>query len=296
VVSFFISYRVTSGKPYAGRLWDRLAKHFGAEEIFFDQDSIRGGEGWPERIRRALERSVCVLALIDPQWPHSFSVTRETQDFVEFELATAIELQKVIVPLLVGGMQRMPKRSELPSSLHALLERQWVVLHDTSVEDYASSVERLIARLRGLDGVLQSVEEQVVALLTRRQYAEAERILLRQADAMREKASFSAYLALARLGGRSFNAPHPNERENIEALLRSARAAAPSWSLPVILLAILEIDYYHLHGLVSAAPVPASAVASALLDEPSRHLLTGMRMSDRALKELQLESLSEMTA
>jgi len=296
VASLFISYRVASGKPYAERLYDRLAARFGAEAIFFDQESIRGGERWLERISRALERAVAILAVMDPRWPYSFSKRRETQDFVELELTTAIRLGKRIIPLLVGGVQKMPARSKMPSSLHAILDREWVVLHDTSVDDYASSVERLVATLSGLDGVIHAVEEEVVALLTRRQYAETQRLLLRQPDATRERASFSAYLALALLGGRSFNALHPNEREEIEALVRSAHAAAPSWELPVMLLAILEIDYYALHGLVSAEPVPASAVRAVQLAAPSRSLLTGIRMSRRALQELQLDSLSGSTA
>lgn len=296
VASFFISYRVESGRAYAGRLYDRLAAHFGAEAIFFDKGSIRGGEGWLDRINRELDSTAAVIAVIDPLWPQSFSERREREDFVELELKAAIEQKKKIIPLLVGGVQTMPERSRIPATLHAILDRQWVVLHDTSVDDYASSVARLIATMGGLDGVIHAVEQQVVALLTRRQYAEAERILLRQPDDAHGRSGFSAYLALARLAGRSFNALHPKEREKIETLLRSAHAAAPSWELPAILLAIMEIDYYQSHGLVSAEPIPASAVRAELLDAPSRALLTGLRMSSRALRELQLDTSSGSAA
>jgi TIR domain len=296
VASVFISYRVESGRAYAGRLYDRLAMRFSAEALFFDKGSIRGGEGWLDRIERELDGAAAVLAIIDPQWAQSFPEPGEAQDFVELELRTAIEQKKTIIPLLVGGVQTMPERSTIPSTLHALLGLQWVVLHDTSVDDYSSSVARLIAMLSGLAGVMHAVEEQAVALLMRRQYAEAERILLRQPDEARGRARSSAYLALARLAGRSFNALHPKERDTIEGLLRSARAADPWWTLPAILLAILDIDYYEAHGLVSAEPMPASTLRNAELDERSRLLLTGMRMSRRALQELQLESLSGSTA
>ena len=295
MASFFISYRVESGRAYAGRLYDRLAAHFGADAIFFDKGSLRGGERWLDRINGELERAAAVFAVIDPQWPQSFAERKAEEDFVEVELATAIKLEKTIISLLVGGMQTMPGRGTIPSSLHAMLDRQWVVLHDTSVDDYASSVARLIATVGGLDGVVHAVEQQAVALLTRRQYAEAERVLLRQPEEAHGRAGFSAWLALARLAGRSFNALHPKERETIEALLRSAHAAEPSWELPAILLAILEIDYYENHGLVSAEPIAASAVRAADLDAPSRALLAGIRISRRALRELQLDSSSGST-
>ncbi|HEV7485748.1 MAG TPA: toll/interleukin-1 receptor domain-containing protein [Thermoanaerobaculia bacterium] len=296
MASFFISYRVKGGKAYAVRLLDWLVERFGAEAIFLDQESMSGGEHWSDRIKHELERAVAVLVIVDQQWSQSFAEPRETQDFLKLELETAIDLKKTIIPLLVGDMRKMPARSEIPSSLYAILDCQCVVVNDTSLEDYATSVNRLITRLGGLDGVvIPAIEEEVPALLTRRQYAEAERVLLRQPEMMRASASFSVYLALARLRGRSFNSLHPNERGQIEALVRNARAADPSSPLPAILLAILKIDYYDLHGLVSAEPMPAAAVLAAL-DGRTRSLLTGMRLSRRALQELQLDSQSEATA
>lgn len=287
VASVFISYRVASGRAHARLLYDRLAAHF---TIFFDQESIRGGEDWAERIRGEIESAVAVLAVIDPQWSLSFKESRET-NFVEVELKTAIDLRKTVIPLLVGGAH-MPSRDEIPT-LKEILEEQFIVLHD---DVYDASVARLVAALEGRDAVIQAIQHEILALLTQRQYVEAEHIVLRQPQSTQDRAEFLAYLALARLGGRSFNSLHPNERNKIETLVRRARALAPSWELPVILLAILEIDYYGLHGLVSAEPVPASAVRLTRLDEPLRPLLTGMRLSRRAVQELHLDASQGSTS
>jgi len=36
----FINYRREDTAPYAGRLYDRLAEHFGEDQVFIDIDQI----------------------------------------------------------------------------------------------------------------------------------------------------------------------------------------------------------------------------------------------------------------
>ena len=40
----FINYRREDTAPYAGRLYDRLAAHFGEDRVFIDIDQIEPGE------------------------------------------------------------------------------------------------------------------------------------------------------------------------------------------------------------------------------------------------------------
>jgi len=287
----FLSYRVATAAPHVGRLYDRLAAQFGEAAIFYDRGCLHPGDLWRERLQREMCDAVAVLPIVDPKWASSFAERRGTEDMVLFELEMAVHFQKTVMPLCVGGAA-IPGPEELPSTVRCILERQFCVIDGTSPATYAASVATLISTLESTDGLLAAVESHVVDLLVARNYAAAERLLLSQPDAARERASFLAYLALSRLGGRSFNALHPNEREHIEALVRRSRAAAPSWELTGFLLAIMEIDYYDLHGLVSADPVSASAVRTALLDAPSRSLLAGMRMSRRAVQKLHLDSPS----
>jgi hypothetical protein len=99
------------------------------------------------------------------------------------------------------------------------------------------------------------------------------------------------YLAMARLAGRSFNALHPVEREEIEARLHRARRKDPEWDLPPLVLHALEIDFYELHGLTSGhgygPPAPAHPVDPvAPASEETRELLGAVSLSRRARKRL----------
>jgi hypothetical protein len=290
----FLSYRVATAAPHAGRLYDRLASHFGDVTIFYDRARLRPGAFWQDRLRQELQEAAAVLAFIDPTWSGSFDTRSEVEDIVRFELETAIRLQRTVVPLLVGGA-KLPDRRDLPSTLQGVLDRQFFVIDDTSTAAYAAAVATLIESIEQLEGVVAAFESAAVNLLVAEDYAGAERLLMRQSAAMRERASVSVYLALARLAGRSFNALHPAEREAIEALLRRAKGASSWWVLPALLLAILEIDYYQLHGLVSAAPVSVAEVRSrvgvARLDATSRSLISNVNVSRRARRELQLDAL-----
>ncbi len=291
---FFLSYRRSTAGPYAGRLSDRLASHFGEAAIFHDRGRLSPGELWQDRVLKELKDAAAVLVVIDKAWGSSFEARAKTEDFVLFEIKKAFEFQKTIVPLLVGGAS-LPDQGKLPLTLQRVLDRHVLVIDETSDAGYSASVARLIVVLESLDGLVAAVEPSVAELLVAKDYAGAERLLMRQPAAARQRATLSVYLALARLGGRSFNAPYPAERDTIEMLLRRARAASPEWDLPMLLLAILEIDYYQAHGLVSAAPILPPEVLSRRrtvpLDAVSRSLLSHLYTSRRARRELQLDAI-----
>lgn len=289
----FLSYRAATAAQHAGRLYDRLAAHFGNTAICYDRDAMSPGELWRARIRQELQDAVAVLAVIDREWLASLEKQAEDEDVVRFELETAIGLRKTIIPILVGGAQ-MPRRHELPPVLERMLDRHGHAIDDSSTTKYAESVASLIAALEILEGFAAPGEAAVVELLLAKDYAAAERLLMCQPATMRQRADLSVYLALARLAGRSFNALYPAEREAIEALLRRARAASSTWELPMLLLAILEIDYYRLHGLASDDPVPPAEVlrlGATALDRRSRSLLSSLKVSRRARRELELDVL-----
>ena len=46
----FISYRRVDSEGYAGRIYDRLAPHFGADAIFMDVDDIPAGVEFSEAL------------------------------------------------------------------------------------------------------------------------------------------------------------------------------------------------------------------------------------------------------
>src|SRR5205823_1048963 len=64
----FISYRRDETAYPAGWLFDRLAQHFGAGQIFKDVDSIELGDDFVEVITGAVGSCDVLLALIGEKW------------------------------------------------------------------------------------------------------------------------------------------------------------------------------------------------------------------------------------
>ncbi|MFM7869571.1 MAG: TIR domain-containing protein, partial [Planctomycetaceae bacterium] len=67
-MKLFFNYRHEDTEDLAGRLHDRLCSEFGAENIFTDVASIRGGDEWKAVLEKSVQSSDVVLALIGRQW------------------------------------------------------------------------------------------------------------------------------------------------------------------------------------------------------------------------------------
>ena len=50
----FISYRRSDSAPWAGRIYDRLAVHFGKDAVFMDVDTIEAGVDFVEVLQNAV--------------------------------------------------------------------------------------------------------------------------------------------------------------------------------------------------------------------------------------------------
>ncbi|OUL84662.1 hypothetical protein CA602_19305 [Paraburkholderia hospita] len=69
VPAIFISYRRIDSKAYAGRLFDRLSQHFGADHVFMDiEGGIQRGEDFADALQRAVESVDAMIILIGRQW------------------------------------------------------------------------------------------------------------------------------------------------------------------------------------------------------------------------------------
>ena len=58
--NIFISYRRSDSEGYAGRIYDRLVEHFGADRVFMDVTDIGVGEDFADAIGQAI--SSCRLS------------------------------------------------------------------------------------------------------------------------------------------------------------------------------------------------------------------------------------------
>lgn len=121
----FISYRRSDSQDMTNRIYDRLRAVFGAEHIFKDVDSLRGGVDFRTAIGQALDQSEVLLVVIGPTWVQAtdqIGVLRlnDPRDFVRQEIEGALSRGTVcILPVLVNGA-KMPGEAQLPSSLAQL--------------------------------------------------------------------------------------------------------------------------------------------------------------------------------
>lgn len=160
MAGIFLSYRRGPGaSEAAGRLYDRLAAHFGQSNVFMDVDTVRPGADFVEAIDRAVASSEAVLALIDPQWATDGSGRNriaDEGDYVSLEIRTALEGGVPVIPVLVLGAQ-MPQRDQLPPDLQPLARRQAVVL---SHERFTTDVLPLERELSALLGTSQPAKAE----------------------------------------------------------------------------------------------------------------------------------------
>jgi hypothetical protein len=154
----FISYRREETAYPAGWLYDRLAEHFGSDQVFKDVDSIELGDDFVEVITRAVGACDVLLALIGQEWltitdAHGQRRLDNPNDFVRLEVEAALTRNVRVIPILVDGAS-MPVAAELPDSLARLVRRQALEL---SPSRFAFDTSRL---LKVLDRTLAEVRTE----------------------------------------------------------------------------------------------------------------------------------------
>jgi formylglycine-generating enzyme required for sulfatase activity len=150
----FISYRRDDSAGYAGRLYDRLSERFGQGQIFMDIDTIEPGLDFVEVIEKAVGSCDVLIALIGRQW---LTITDATgrrrldnpEDFVRLEIATALDRNIRVIPVLVRGAT-VPRSTDLPDALKKLARRNALEISDTR---FHYDVDRLIETLEKVLGV-----------------------------------------------------------------------------------------------------------------------------------------------
>ena len=89
-----------------------------------DLDSIEPGSDFAEEIETALRSSGVLIALIGARWLTAADDQGRRRlddpgDYVRFEIQTALEQDKRIIPVTVDGTV-MPRQKQLPASLRKL--------------------------------------------------------------------------------------------------------------------------------------------------------------------------------
>ena len=150
--NIFISYRRADAPGHAGRIYDSLARVFGAEQLFMDVAAIQPGETFADRIDRTLNASGAVLVIIGREWMNRLNApgAEEKEDFVRRELTTALKRQVLVVPVLVEGAA-MPSARELPEDLRPLAERNAIELSDSRWDHDMARLSNALTQAPGVN-------------------------------------------------------------------------------------------------------------------------------------------------
>lgn len=121
-MSIFISYRRGSTIDITGRIHDRLAAHFGAEQVFRDVDGIPLGTDFRQILLDEVLKRDVFLAIVGGDY---FEMRRvaNPDDFVRIEIEAALRSDALIIPVLVGK-GALPKKSKLPRSIARIVDFQ----------------------------------------------------------------------------------------------------------------------------------------------------------------------------
>ncbi len=154
--SIFVSYRRDDSRHQAGRLYDRLVAHFGAEQVFKDVDSIPLGLDFREVLTERVAGCDVFIAVIGDAWLSiaGKSGTRRLDDpgdFVRIEIEAALSRQIPVIPVLVGNAS-VPQAEELPESLLTLSYRNGLPLRPDP--DFHHDMDRLV---RGINHVVSTL-------------------------------------------------------------------------------------------------------------------------------------------
>ena len=123
-----------------------------------DTETIQPGADFTERLRREIESSDVLIALIGKHW-HGRRL-REPEDYVRVEIQLALDHKLLVIPVLVQGAG-MPSIAKLPESISELNHRNALELSDSRWRhDFARLVETIHHHKRA-----DSVERKLVTVL-----------------------------------------------------------------------------------------------------------------------------------
>ncbi|MGB7989051.1 MAG: TIR domain-containing protein, partial [Candidatus Methylophosphatis roskildensis] len=148
-----MSYRRDDAGKSAWRLFDWFERQFGTARVFFDREGIDPGDKFPQVLEQRLAECEVLIALIGPRWLGISDAQGQlrlwaAQDYVAHEVATALDRNIRVVPVLTDGA-RMPTREQLPPRLAALADCQGLTIDDAHFrEDFDRLVDVIEQRPR----------------------------------------------------------------------------------------------------------------------------------------------------
>ena len=158
----FLSYRRSDTAGTTGRLHDYLSDALGAETVFKDVQDIPAGVKFTEVLREELQKCSIILVMIGKDYTSIKDDDgnlrlHDPNDFVQIEVASALNSDKIVIPVLVNGAS-MPSADDLPDNLKELVEYNAVVI---SHDRWKSDVEVLLRKLKHHIGPSEKTKKTV---------------------------------------------------------------------------------------------------------------------------------------
>ncbi|HEX4411601.1 MAG TPA: SUMF1/EgtB/PvdO family nonheme iron enzyme [Xanthobacteraceae bacterium] len=152
----FINYRRDDTPGVAGRLFDYLALKYSRRALFMDVDAMKPGMDFAKQLDIQVAQCQVLLAIIGPRWldAHDQMGKRRLDsaaDYVRIELASALNRDIAVIPVLVDGAV-MPPEDKLSDDLKSLARRHSLELRHTRFNADADAIvhalEELVPRRR----------------------------------------------------------------------------------------------------------------------------------------------------
>ena len=119
----FINYRRNEDRGFSRLLFDKLKSVFGEDRLFMDVEKLRGTNDFPETLKQEIRASSVLLVMIAKEWLWLEDANGRrlgrVDDFVTMEIALALHLDKVVIPILVNGVPPLQEQ-DLPPVLRQL--------------------------------------------------------------------------------------------------------------------------------------------------------------------------------
>lgn len=130
----FLNYRRGPHIETVRMLYERLARHFGDEQVFLDTSSMPPGGRYPTMLRQRVLDCDVLLVVIDLNWltvrdEHGVRRLDGTGDWVRQEIELALAAGKIVIPLVLDDAA-MPLANVLPASIVDLAHRQSHLIRD----------------------------------------------------------------------------------------------------------------------------------------------------------------------
>ncbi|MBV9013347.1 MAG: toll/interleukin-1 receptor domain-containing protein [Pseudonocardiales bacterium] len=138
----FINYRTGDEETSASLIEQELSRRFGSKKVFRASKSISPGENYPRELLAAVRSSKALLAIIGSRWLTAVDKQGrkrldDEDDWTRREILEAFEHGVRVIPVLVGGAQRL-RPSDLPPALAGRLDE----CHSVKL-DYHNSADAL---------------------------------------------------------------------------------------------------------------------------------------------------------